>query len=143
MIACFPNTSTRITPDSLTEIGYTPEFLKNNCFFIGSKEYEDSFATEDIVALLNIHWPKENGEDWFAAEIDQFRNSNYKFSEGLKMVRKTCVKKQRNNTQKPEFAQIIETSCKQEAQIPQVIRNIFSKLRVISGVNHNFSSSVI
>lgn len=133
----YPESCARITPDSLKEIGYTPEFLSNNCFYIGTKEYEDAFATDDIGTLLNNHWPKEDGEPWIAEDIDQFRDLNYKFSEDLlKLVRRTCIKKQRNRTQKPDFALAVAAHCKEESQIPEVIRSIFCKLRLISGVDH-------
>lgn len=129
-----PGSSARITPESLAEVGYPPEFLTTSCFFIGTKEFEDAFGAADIVAVLNSVWPKEDSTAWTEAEIDGFRDPACKFSDDLlHCVRRTCVKCQRNLARKPEFAEKLARHCSTSAQIPQTIRLVFEELRDRSG----------
>lgn len=52
-----PESSGRVTPEALAEMGYPPEFITTSCFYIGDREFEDAFQTADIVAVLNSVWP--------------------------------------------------------------------------------------
>lgn len=130
-----PISSVHITPSSLAEIGYPSEFLEKNCLFIGNKEFEDAFATSEMIQVLNTNWPKESGATWVENEIDQFRGPDCKFSEDmLTYVRKNCIKSRRNATRKPDFAHALANHCQMENQIPETIREIFERLRYIAFV---------
>lgn len=129
-----PISSGHVTPDILTEIGYPAEFLSTNCSFIGTKEFEDAFATEEILPVLNTHWPKEDGTAWVSADVDQFRQPETKFSDTLKdYIRSKCIKSHRSTVRKPDLAEKLAQHCKSEGQIPKAIRDVFKHLRIKSG----------
>lgn len=131
----FDCSTVRVTPEELQEVGYPADFIDSNCVFIGKKEFEDSFATEDIVACLNLHWPKEDGSLWTNIDIDNLRDPNCKFSEELmRQLLRRSDKSRRKTARKPEFAEKIARYCRTESQIPQPIRHVFQVLRDISSV---------
>ena len=131
-----PNSSGYVTDAVLEEIGYPSDWKDNNCFYIGAKEFEDTFQFEDIVTVLNNHWPKENGAIWAVSEIEQLNISSEKFSNDLlDHVRRTCTPSLRNNAKKPDFAEKLAQHCQAREQVPQVIQDVFAKARAIAGVH--------
>ena len=74
--------SRKVTPRKLTEIGFLEQFLTNNTFFIGTKEFEDAFPDEVICRCLNKYWKKDADKQWTVAEISVLR-AQQKFSEAL------------------------------------------------------------
>jgi len=77
-----PTSNSNLNTRTLQGIGFDADFLANNVFFIGTKEYEDAIPTDIIVATLNSKFPKETGS-WSAQEIDTLKSSSTKFSEDL------------------------------------------------------------
>jgi hypothetical protein len=129
-----PGSSAKLTPERLTEVGFPPAFLADNCFFVGVKEFEDAFATGDILVVLNSYWPKEDGTAWTAAEVDVFREGQRKFSrELLDHVRRSGRPDRRSTAKKPEFAQRLARHCITEDRVPEAIRQVFCRLRILSG----------
>ena len=123
-----------VTDAVLEEIGYPAEWKNTNCFFIGTKEFEDAFQTSEIVQVLNQHWPKD-GTEWNANEIDQFRNTDGKFSSDLlDHVRRTCSPRFRNSARKPDFAEKLACLCSTNTQIPIIIQNVFTRVRQLAGI---------
>ena len=128
--------SGRVTPNALSEIGYPENFAQKNCFYIGKKEFEDAFSSEDITAVLNSHWPKRDAPPWTISDINQFRQDGQKFSKDLlNHVRKTCTKDRRGTAKKPEFAEKLALHCKNEDQVPDAIRSVLTELRICAGCN--------
>lgn len=131
-----PNSSGYVTDTVLAEIGYPSGWKDNNCFYIGTKEFEDAFQFEDIVIVLNNHWPKENQDVWTVAEIERFNVPGGKFSSDLLAhVRRTCSPSLRSSARKPDFAEKLAQHCQISEQIPQKIQDVFAKARAIAGVH--------
>ena len=129
-----PSSSALVTEAVLTEIGYSGDWRASHCRFIGTKEFEDAFMSKDIVAVLNAHWPREDGRKWTKTDIDQFRTDRCKFSEDIKShVQRHCIKLRRNSVRKPELAEKLAQHCRNGKQIPVEIREIFRLARIVSG----------
>jgi energy-coupling factor transporter ATP-binding protein EcfA2 len=128
-----PNSGVNIYPDTLRELGYAEEWCITHCFYIGTKEFEDAFATSDIVAVLNQNWPKSDGAPWMDHDIDVIRNSGTKFSQDLlDYVKVTCIKQKRSSVRKPEFAEALARHCCSGTHIPAVIKDAFCKVKLLS-----------
>lgn len=126
--------SGKVTEETLLQIGYPATFRNDNCFYIGTKEFEDAFRTEDIVAVLDQHWPKKDEEDWDQSEIDRLRQEGKKFSADLmKYMRQNCKESLRNTARKAEFAERLARHCTDEGQIPHEIIRTFERIRLIAG----------
>ena len=124
-----------ITPAALIKIGYPDTFHQTNCFFIGQKEFEDAFSTEDIVECLNSHYPKEDGNNWADHEIDLFRAPDTKFSkEIIQYVRRNCVTVKRPNVRKPDLAEKLAKTCCQNGRIPKIISDALYALQLRIGL---------
>lgn len=72
-----------VKPVALADVGFSSDFLTNQCFFVGTKEFEDAFATRDLIAVLNAHYPKADGTTWIDGDVDQFRSASVKFAESI------------------------------------------------------------
>jgi putative ATP-dependent endonuclease of the OLD family len=130
---CTTSDANSITSKRLEDIGYPPAFLTFNCFYIGQKEFEDAFLTNDIVSVLNHHYPREDSSIWSSDHVDVLR-SEEKFSEALRKCVHLCgEKKCRSEMSKPNIAKKIAEQCVTEKQIPEKIREAFRKIRTISG----------
>jgi putative ATP-dependent endonuclease of the OLD family len=130
---CTTSDANSITSKRLEDIGYPPAFLTFNCFYIGQKEFEDAFLTNDIVSVLNHHYPREDSSIWSSDHVDVLR-SEEKFSEALRKCVHLCgEKKCRSEMSKPNIAKKIAEQCVTEEQIPEKIREAFVKIRTISG----------
>lgn len=130
------NSSGCVTDAVLAEIGYPAGWKDSNCYYIGTKEFEDAFRFEDIVAVLDNHWPKENGNRWGVADVEQFNVPERKFSSDLlRHVRMTCTPSLRSSVRKPDFADKLAQYCSTKEQIPQTIRDVFTKARTIAGIH--------
>lgn len=125
-----PESSGHINPEVLNELGFPKNFSKNNCFYIGKKEFEDSFETTDIINILNNQFPREDGRDWMNSDIDKFRNSSCKFgSDLIKEIKTNCIKTQRSSVQKPSFAEKLAVQSCQSNLIPKKILDVFKEVR--------------
>jgi len=131
---CTQSTSSGyITSASLAEIGYPPEFLLDSCHYVGTKEFEDAFRTEDIVAVLNTRWPLEETQ-WSIETIDALKATSTKFGDDLmRQVRQTCQPIYRNGARKPAFATYIGQYCTSPDQVPASIRAAFNAVRRKAG----------
>ena len=129
------SSSGHVTEELLLEIGYPSSFKDESCFYIGVKEFEDAFRTDDIVAVLNQHWPKEAEQNWNPTEIDELRAEGKKFSKDLMdHVRRNCKKSLRDTARKPGFAEKLAMHCKDEYQIPTEITKTFERIRLVAGL---------
>jgi len=123
-----------ITPAVLHDFGFPSTFVTDQCFYVGTKELEDAFSTDDILAVLNESWPRDGGALWTDMDVDQFRAVGVKFSEELL----TAVWRGRGprrgpRIRKPEFAQRMAEHCTTTAQIPSKIRDAFEAVRRCGG----------
>jgi energy-coupling factor transporter ATP-binding protein EcfA2 len=124
-----PTSSGCITSTSLTEVGYPAEFLGDSCFYVGAKEFEDAFRTEDIVAVLDTRWPLENGQ-WSVATIDTLKATATKFGDELiRSIRQTCQPIYRSSARKPALATCLGQYCVTAERIPSAIQNAFTAVR--------------
>ncbi len=129
------NPGSRLTTEALQSLDYPDDFINSNCFYIGSKEFEDAFHSDDLVATLNKFYPKQDSSLWENTEVDQFREAECKFGDALvRHVRRNCVKTSRSSMSKPEFAARLASQCCTPSQVPQVIHDVFKLLREKAGV---------
>lgn len=129
-----PGSSGYMTAEHLSSIGYSPAFLTSSCFYVGHKEFEDAFATSDIVATLNNHWPKAE-LPWNDNEIARLKLASGKFSEDLMTtIRSSCAPQHRSDARKPIFAARLAEQCKCPAQVPQAIRDFLTRGRDKAGL---------
>jgi putative ATP-dependent endonuclease of the OLD family len=129
------NPSSRVTPEALAALDYPNDFINSNCFYIGSKEFEDAFSSDDLVATLNTFYPKHDSTAWGNSDIDKFRAREYKFGEDLvKHVQRNCRTDLRSSMSKPDFSAKLASQCTSHEQVPQVIHDVFQLLRVKAGV---------
>lgn len=124
---------TRVTPSKLLSIGFDTQFIANNVFFIGDKEFEDSFNTRDIMGVLNTYYPKAEGGVWCAdKDIDIHRGSN--FMKNLMRHVEQNAKPGIDRLRKPEFSVRLASSCLKEEQIPDAIKKVFEMARRVAEV---------
>jgi len=124
------NPNSRVTSEALSSLGYPDDFIDSSCFYIGSKEFEDAFCSEDLVATLNKFYPKENSALWGKSDVDQFREAECKFGEDLvRHVKKNCQRHLRSSMSKPDFSEKLASQCFTPCQVPPVIHNVFQSLR--------------
>lgn len=129
------NLNSRVTTEALKSLGYPNDFVNSNCFYIGSKEFEDAFHSDDLVATLNEFYPKKDSIPWENSDVDQFRKADCKFGEDwVKYVKKTCQTDLRSSMTKPDFSAKLASQCRSPHQVPQVIRDVFKLLRKKAGV---------
>lgn len=126
------NSGAAVTRDRLVEAGFPADFASTNCFFIGLKEFEDAFATNDILTVLAGFYPRDTGT-WQASEIDGFRTQDDFMNPLLRHVRANCGVQFRSSVRKPDFAQKLARVCNTQAQIPNMIQNAFSLAREKAG----------
>lgn len=72
-----------VTKNKLREIGFGDDFLSNNCFFIGNKEFEDVYPDPYLVRMANQYFPKLSGDSWCESDFQAIRDTE-KFSAELK-----------------------------------------------------------
>lgn len=73
--------STRqLTSQKLADSGFDTNFLSTNCFFIGTKEFEDTY--NDIATMTTNIFPKTDGTLWAGQDFSALRSQN-KFSQEL------------------------------------------------------------
>jgi putative ATP-dependent endonuclease of the OLD family len=130
-----PTSSGCVTDAVLEEIGYPLEWKKDNCFYIGTKEFEDAFDTTSIIEVLNTYWPRQDGDSWELDEIDAFRSPGCKFSkEMISHVSRNCVPKLRQTARKTDFAEKLAHHCNTPEKIPQAIHGVFARARHLAGI---------
>lgn len=118
--------STRqVTVQKLQDSGFDAGFLQNNCFFIGSKEFEDTYSDADLALMANQKFPKPSGVAWVDSDFTTLRTRD-KFSSEVSRLIST---EHRGQATKPmiayEMAQLYDRT-----KISQniVLRDLFEKL---------------
>lgn len=125
------DSSKRVTPDKLRQIGFSDNFMKENVIFVGSKEFEDAFPNDVICRCLNSYWPKMIAETWTLEEIETIRASD-KFSDALKGMVESY--RANNNVtyehfRKPEYGKrVAETINEDEIDSITEISDLLDKL---------------
>jgi len=118
--------SANITPNKLTEIGFSTNFLRDNVILVGNKEFEDIYLDNFLVDMLNNKYPKDNQTNWEVIEIQNLKTNSSKFSEEL---RKTISREHRKSVGKPEIAlEFAKSLPKEEIQNLTEIKVLFDKL---------------
>ncbi|SES10220.1 AAA family ATPase [Salipaludibacillus aurantiacus] len=129
-----PGTSCSLTLANLRSMGFQEDFIDKNVFYIGSKEFEDSFSSELYLKCLNLHWKKADGSLWTLEEIDLFK-AEEKFSdkivnEAAKLSQifepgKKCTKE----TLAIRMAELIDAN-----DVPQELLVLFEEANRITGI---------
>lgn len=120
--------SNKVTKDSLGEIGIDETFITSNCFFIGHKEFEDTYQTEILIRLLNSKFPKEDSLLWLSEEIEEMKMSA-KFSNELK--RRICTL-HKKHVSKPQIAlEVAKKMSKEDIDQNSVLALLFQKIEDI------------
>lgn len=124
----YTTSNSRVTKDKLEDIGFDENFLDNNCFFIGSKEFEDVFCDLTYKDLCNDKFRKNDDTEWIENDFAQHRSAN-KFSEEIKrMLRIGCSR----NIGKPEISlELAKKLLKDDIESIQPIKDLFEKINQI------------
>lgn len=129
-----PDSSAHITKDSFEEFDCDENFLLNQVTFVGSKEFEDSFAADLIALALDESFPREDGLLWDSAVIQALKDNSAKFSTDLRsLVRRETEKGRKSSATKPGIAVAVAKKCN-EVMIPAEIRTAFESLRLRAGI---------
>lgn len=114
-----------VTKRKLEEIGFNQLFLRDQCFFVGNKEFEDVFTDAQYASMCNDKFPKQNGVAWTDNDFTVIRTSD-KFSERLKSIVSAGHGKW---VSKPEIAEALAKSLtKEELEGIVVIKRLFDKI---------------
>ena len=118
----------QVTTAKLNEIGFNSTFLSSNCFFIGTKEFEDEFTNHQLLRTFNSKFIKHSGSQWNESEIAALR-SDTKFSKALKIkLSQEC----RRSIGKPLLAtELANELTKEEIQGIVKIKDLFDKIQTI------------
>lgn len=121
------NSTNKVTKEKLARVGFDSSFLKDHCFFIGDKEFEDVITDDQYVRIYNEKFPKNDNSEWIKNNFSNIRNDK-KFSNSLK----TLLIEQKQNLGKPEIASATaEVLTKKEIENILVLKNLFSKIKEI------------
>ncbi|RUM71508.1 MAG: hypothetical protein DSZ09_02940 [Sulfurovum sp.] len=124
----FKTSNSRVTKEKLEAIGFDKTYLINNCFFVGTKEFEDVFSDIQYKKLCNIHFRKYNDLDWTEEDFLNIREDG-KFSEKLKiLLSKSCKK----SIGKPEISlKISQFLEKEEIICIEPVKKLFERINGI------------
>ena len=124
----YPDSNSRVTKGKLEDIGFDEHFLNDNCFFIGTKEFEDVFSDLAYKNLCNDKFIKDNGSAWIENDFAQLRSAD-KFSEVLKQqLSREC----KRSIGKPEISlELAKKLSKDEIENIQSIKSLFEKINQI------------
>jgi predicted ATP-dependent endonuclease of OLD family len=117
-----------VTEKKLEDIGFDESFLNDNCFFIGTKEFEDVFCDLTYKNLCNEKFLKDDSTEWIENDFNQLRSVD-KFSEDLrKMLSRECKRR----VGKPEISlELAKKLSKDEIENIEPIKNLFEKINEI------------
>ena len=124
----YPDSNSRVTKGKLEDIGFDEHFLNDNCFFIGTREFEDVFSDLTYKNLCNDKFIKDNGSAWIENDFAQLRSAD-KFSEVLKQqLSREC----KRSIGKPEISlELAKKLSKDEIENIQSIKSLFEKINQI------------
>lgn len=124
----FPTSKNQVTLPKLQEIGFDSDFLNNNCFFIGTKEFEDVFSDSQLKRTSDRAFTKDDNSPWAESEFQSIRSDD-KFSKSLKRLISTACK---TNIGKPKIAsEIANDLAREEIENINVLRLFFEKVTSI------------
>jgi putative ATP-dependent endonuclease of the OLD family len=122
----------KLTEEAFKECGFSEEFIRDRLFYVGVREFEDSFSDEVILGVLNKKYPKKEG-GWSTEEVSALRRDDKKFSDELKgMIYSKCTDSVKR-VSKPEFGKNLGEECKSDEHIPEVIKKLFESARTVAG----------
>lgn len=124
----YTTSNARVTKEKLQEVGFDDGFLTQNCFFIGTKEFEDVFADAQYTNLCNQKFIKHDETPWFESDFYNLRGDE-KFSESLRiLLSSTC----RRSIGKPEISlELAKSLSSQEILAVSAIRELFDKIETL------------
>lgn len=124
----YPTSKSKVTKEKLEEVGFDSSFLASNCFFIGTKEFEDVFTDKQYTDLCNRSFQKDDNSAWLEQNFADIRG-DVKFSESLKnMLSRDC----RKSIGKPEISlKLAQFISKEEIEQIEPIKNLFQKINEI------------
>ncbi|HEY5814775.1 MAG TPA: TOPRIM nucleotidyl transferase/hydrolase domain-containing protein [Solirubrobacterales bacterium] len=107
--------------DKLDEIGIPDEAVH----YVGEREVEDLFSLEQWVEAANVHWPRDDGEQWCVENLAAIRLAS-KFSGALyNLIRggseKAPVRKQ-------GYLVALAETLRSPEEVPEELRNVFTGL---------------
>lgn len=121
------------------EAGFDRERLEEKCFWLGDKEFEDSFSNSVICMCLNELYPRIDKTSWDAEQIENIRRtarssnrSRDKFSEKLRAI---VNEDTHGGTtfSKAEFGYSIGKKCASE-DIPETIKTVLVRVRSLAEI---------
>ncbi|MCK4997155.1 AAA family ATPase [Candidatus Pacearchaeota archaeon] len=124
----YPTSKNQVTKEKLEQIGFNSNFLTNQCFFIGDKEFEDTILDDQYVMVCNSKFPKDDNSPWTTADFQSIRLDD-KFSASLSiLLSRGC----RRSIGKPEIASAVaEILTKEEFERITPIKSLFEKIQEI------------
>jgi predicted ATP-dependent endonuclease of OLD family len=96
-----PKSNVRVTPEKLTEIGFDVNFIHNNVFYAGLKEFEDEYPNNALLKVLEVTFPKLDNTEWTIHDIQSIKDRGGKYSHLLVKEIKSISN---IKTTKPQFA---------------------------------------
>ncbi len=127
-----PTSSCQVTTQKLIDSGFDSDFLTDHCFFIGTKEYEDTYSDADIAAMANNKFPRDDGVDWNDGDFAALRGTD-KFSAEVKnLIRR---KHSSSAVSKPIIAyEMAESYDKAKVSQNAMLKALFDKIQTIISV---------
>jgi len=124
----YANSVNKVTFQKLQNIGFSTSFLTTNCFFIGQKEFEDTYSDIDLAAMSNSKYPKRDGTPWIATDFSALRSAD-KFSSELC---KKISSEHGRHLKKPEIAfEMTKILDRQKIENNTSLRDSFKRLNEI------------
>lgn len=122
----YESSNARVTRKKLEDIGFDNTFLNQNCFFIGTKEFEDVFTDRQYTDLCNQKFLKDDDSSWIVNDFLSIRGTD-KFSESLRILLSSTCKR---SIGKPEISlELAKNLSKAEIESVPVIKELFEKIK--------------
>ena len=121
--------STRqVTTQKLQDSGFDANFLRDHCFFIGTKEFEDTYSDTDLAVVANNKFPKRDGSAWLDSDFSSLRTMD-KFSAEVSSL---ISREHGSRVRKPQIAYEMALIYNR-AKISQntVLKSLFDKIQTI------------
>jgi hypothetical protein len=99
------------SPQKLQADGFD---IENQVFFVGTKEFEDSFSDETYARAANSNWPKCDGSSWSSGEFLALRDSADFYGELVTLLRRET----RTNISKPDIGRGLAKAIESKGEIP-------------------------
>ena len=119
------NTPGRINEDWLSSMQLVEG---TNGFFIGTKEFEDSFEDDLWLRVAKEHFSPADGTEWVLSDLTEARNAENGMGQALENL---FSRRQRTRVSKPQVGEALALTIPDE-KIPEVIRSVVSATLAIS-----------